>query len=176
MFQRAVRAVQSVECVIAAGVLVAVVACMALGLRPFYVTSGSMEPSIPVGALALVQQGVQPSTLEEGDVVAFVIAGGETVTHRVVANDHAAMQLTTKGDANDAQDPGSVDYSDIVGKCALSVPGLGFALGNLAAHKWAFIAAVVGGNAILAVAAWAVDKASSEEKGYEHGRDQEARG
>lgn len=173
MFQRAVRAVQTVECVIAAAILVVVVACMALGIRPFYVVSGSMEPSIPVGALALVRQGADPAGLEEGDVVAFEIQGGETVTHRVVANDAAAGQIVTKGDANGAADPSPVDYADVVGKCALAVPGLGYVLGTLASYKWTFIAVVVGGNVLLCVAAWAVEKASSEEKGTRDGRDQE---
>lgn len=85
-----------------------------LGYEVYSVVSGSMEPSIPVGSLILVD-ATAPEDLLEGDVVAFD-SGASVITHRVKANHVVEGELITRGDANDAADLEPVRYSAVRGK------------------------------------------------------------
>ena len=83
------------------------------GHQVYYITSGSMSPSIPVGS-AVITKAVDPEGLTEGDIIAYY--GGDTVVvHRVVKNDTKERTITTKGDANDINDPRPVPYSEVAG-------------------------------------------------------------
>ena len=62
-----------------------------LGYETYNVVSGSMEPEIPVDSLILVKP-VDPSTLEEGDIIAFYDENS-IVCHRVVANNNFEQKL-----------------------------------------------------------------------------------
>lgn len=76
------------------------------GLTSFAVKSGSMEPSLPVGSMILVQQ-VSAQRVREGDVITFHLPGATTpVTHRVVERSYREGQwhFRTRGDANPADD------------------------------------------------------------------------
>lgn len=99
-----------------------------LGYTLYDVTSGSMEPEIPVGSVVYVAP-VSAFDLEPGDIVAYtrVSSGGQsaTVVHRVVSNDSLARELVTQGDANDSTDPLPVEYSEVVGKVEFHLPWLG---------------------------------------------------
>lgn len=88
------------------------------GFGLIVVGSGSMEPVLPTGALALVRE--QPS-YAPGDVVTFD-AGDALVTHRIVAVD--GDRMVTQGDANNVDD-GPVPLSSVEGKVVASVPGAG---------------------------------------------------
>ena len=85
-----------------------------LGYEVYSVVSGSMEPSIPVGSLVLVD-ATAPEDLLKGDVVAFD-SGASVITHRVKANHVVEGELITRGDANDAADLEPVRYSAVHGK------------------------------------------------------------
>ncbi|MDD6346816.1 MAG: signal peptidase I [Lachnospiraceae bacterium] len=95
----------------------------ALGYQVYHVVSGSMAPAIPVGSAVFVRS-VDPAELAEGDVIAF-ISGGSVVTHRVTANQVVEGYLTTKGDANEAEDPSGVDYSEVIGRVERHIDRLG---------------------------------------------------
>jgi signal peptidase len=88
---------------LAAGV---VVFAFHLQLRP--VLSGSMRPGYQPGDLAVVRP-VDVSALEVGDVVVYHPPGegDEAVMHRIASLEREAdgIWITTKGDANDAEDP-----------------------------------------------------------------------
>ena len=94
-----------------------------MGYEIYNVISGSMEPDIPVGSIIFVKS-VEPDTLEEGDVVAFM-SGGSIVTHRIISNHLVEAYLTTKGDANEQEDRGEVPYANVIGKVVKHVPYLG---------------------------------------------------
>ena len=66
------------------------------GIRPYVVSSGSMEPKIPTGA----------------------------VTHRVVKKEEGTF--ITKGDANKNADPIPVAKSQIIGRVVFCLPYLGY--------------------------------------------------
>ena len=105
-----------------------------LGLTPMVVLSGSMsgeaEDHIEVGDLVFVGRA-DPEELEVGDVIAYM-NGGATVTHRITAidtNTDGDLLLTTKGDANNAEDTTPVTEEQLVGIYRWRIPKVGdFAL------------------------------------------------
>lgn len=101
-----------------------------LGWKQMSVLTGSMEPEIPVGSMVYVEP-VEPESLAEGDVVTFVQADGNTVTHRVVKNRTVEGTLVTKGDANEEEDMDPVPYERVVGKVGLTLPNAGEVLGYI---------------------------------------------
>ncbi|MFC7405010.1 signal peptidase I [Georgenia alba] len=107
--------------------VVAVVACLVLGLRPAIVISGSMEPQIPVGGMTFART-IPAADAEVGDVVTLPRPDGSgLVTHRVVGTEPGpggATLLTLRGDANDTPDPQPYTVRQ-VGEVQLTVPVLG---------------------------------------------------
>lgn len=100
-----------------------------LHVKSYAVASGSMEPEMPVGSLVLVRK-TEPADLKTGDIIVFASlrGDGENVTHRVTVNDPEQKQLTTKGDANETQDPVPVPYDRVVGRVVWHVPKAGAAV------------------------------------------------
>ena len=96
-----------------------------LGYEQFAVLSGSMEPSIHVGAIVYAK-AAEPDTLKNGDIVTYRLGNETRVTHRIVEIDTAAQTVITKGDANDAQDASPVLFENIQGKYAFNIPYLGY--------------------------------------------------
>ena len=108
-----------------AGVLVPRLA----GATPYAVLSGSMEPTLPLGALAVVRP-VDPATIRTGDVITYQLRSGEPVvaTHRVVGlGSTVAGEPTfeTRGDASAATDAEPVRAVQVQGRLWYAVPYLG---------------------------------------------------
>jgi signal peptidase I len=128
--------------VVAAAVAVAGVPA-ATGATALTVLSGSMEPSLPVGSTVVVRP--RPATeIVAGDVVTFTDrdeAGGEArvVTHRVIAVE-PGPRFRTKGDANDAPDPGVVEAADVQGVQWYVVPWVGLIRDRLISPAGGFFA------------------------------------
>lgn len=102
------------------------VATRFIGLTPYYVMSGSMEPAIPVGSLVYVRK-VLPESVRVGDAITFTVNEGlQIVTHRVAAVDAENKVFITKGDANNTRDGKPVDYSNVLGTSAFIIPYLGY--------------------------------------------------
>ena len=78
------------------------------------VVSGSMEPTIKVGDLIVIN--VREKNYESGDIVTFRDVEGSFVTHRIVSIDDEVM--ITMGDNNDSIDD-EVATSQIIGKYVL---------------------------------------------------------
>lgn len=92
------------------------------GFMMFRVVTGSMEPTIPVGAL-MVTQETDIYSIRPGDIVCFRSQDsqiwGRIVTHRVVRVIPMAdgtVMLETKGDANTVADGYLVTRDNLVGK------------------------------------------------------------
>ena len=94
-----------------------------LGYEIYNVTSGSMEPALPVGSVIYVQR-VAPETVKEGEIIAYYV-DGTVITHRVVENRFVEGEFVTKGDANDMEDISNTHYSDLVGIVKYHIPMLG---------------------------------------------------
>ena len=101
----------------------AVLLLLLLGIRPYAVSTGSMEPTIPTGAVCFVNQRAAFSELAARDVIVFRL-GDLLVTHRAVRID--ASGVTTKGDANNTEDlSGKVTAENFVGKVVFWIPLVG---------------------------------------------------
>jgi signal peptidase len=110
---------------------VAYAALTVVGYKPVAVYSGSMEPSIPVGGLAL-DRAVAAHDVRVGDVITFSdpYVKGRLITHRVIRilQTHHGLAYRTKGDANSARDPWTIRLSGQVGRVSFSVPVAGYVL------------------------------------------------
>ena len=98
-----------------------------IGLTPYTVLSGSMEPTYRVGSLIYVRQ-IDEADITVGIPLTFKVGGGTMVaTHRVVeiTEQNGSVAYITKGDANDVTDP-PVKYASVVGTPVFSIPYLGY--------------------------------------------------
>ncbi len=131
---RARRATRILSYAIAA-VLVGVVILVGVGTVPtlfgyhtYVVTSGSMEPVLKTGSVA-VAAPANPLTLKVGDIIAYLPSAGSThVLHRIVRIDEAngQRQFITQGDHNAAPDPTPVTLSNDGDRIVYSVPYAGY--------------------------------------------------
>jgi signal peptidase len=122
---------------VVAGVL-AVVAILALTLGPrflpyqtYVVLSGSMEPTIPTGAV-IVLDPVVADGLSIGDVITFQRPDrpSELVTHRIVDVEQGptGRSFVTKGDANTAPDGWRIPATGSGWRYRFAIPYAGYGL------------------------------------------------
>lgn len=105
-------------------VMAGVVGCYLLGLKPYIVRSGSMEPAVRTGSLCLVDTKASYGCVREGDIIAYESSLGMYVTHRVIRITEEGME--TKGDSNLTADGISVTEKNFMGITRCSIPGLGY--------------------------------------------------
>lgn len=92
--------------------------------------TGSMEPTIPVHSLVVVQE-VDPTELQEGDIITFRATNGALEgalnTHRITVVDTSSGSpvFHTKGDANAVEDADTVAAVNVVGRVVWVSAGLG---------------------------------------------------
>lgn len=91
------------------------------------VISGSMEPTIKVGDLVIIN--TNDKDIKENDVITYVSPNGSLVTHRV--NENSSNGFITKGDANNTVDEEVVIKDNIVGKYAFKIPYFGIVINAL---------------------------------------------
>ena len=92
------------------------------GFEALVVQSGSMEPRIPVGSLAVADMHCGYGSIEKGDIIIFQ-AGEGRVMHRVYAVTEEGLE--TKGDANEVTDGITTTRENLVGRVVFHVPYLG---------------------------------------------------
>lgn len=95
-----------------------------VGIMPYIVESGSMEPQIHTGAVAFID--TRDKDVAVGDVITYKIgeAGSEKyVTHRIVGD--RPDGYVTKGDANEVEDANCVKQEQIVGTYRYAIPYAG---------------------------------------------------
>ena len=105
------------------GIAVVMLLIIAMGGRFMTVVSGSMEPGINVGDIAILYPS---KNLSVGDIIAF--RGPQTpVLHRIISitSGGNGTIIQTKGDANPAPDPFTVPRSAVIGKLMYVIPLLG---------------------------------------------------
>ena len=128
------------------------------GAKGYAVTSPSMKDTLNVGDIVFVRS-VTFDELKVGDVVTVASSDEKSFfTHRVVGIDNDEKTITTRGDANGADDPMPTEADRIVGKMWYSVPLLGYPavlLGKALTGRTVLIlgvvlaAALVGINSVL---------------------------
>lgn len=93
------------------------------------VLSGSMEPTIPTGAVVITraQEAYSP-----GEIITFRSSERASVptTHRIVelAKTGGEVAYVTRGDANDTNDFTSTPHSRVLGRVVLYIPFIGYVL------------------------------------------------
>ena len=125
-----------------------------IGLMPFTVLSGSMEPVYSAGDLIYVKE-VDPFELEEGTIITFMLSEDTIATHRIVevvpdAEDDTVIRFKTKGDANESEDGGLVHYKNVIGAPIFSVPKLGYVANFIQEPPGTYVA-IAAGALILAL-------------------------
>lgn len=121
-----------------AGVICLLAAVTAIGfhVRPLIFRSGSMEPAISTGSLALART-VPAAELQLGDVVSVTNAAGTRITHRIVSMNTSGPipTLLLRGDANTVADAETYPVTE-ADRVFFSVPGLGYVVAWLS-HPYA---------------------------------------
>lgn len=132
-FARAIAAIQLAAVAVLLGAILLVLVGVGptfVGYETFTVLSGSMEPAIKVGDLAVVQP-VPTSQLGVGDIITYrtPTQPDVLVTHRVLEvqrTEDGRYQFQTKGDANQVADLVLVEPGAVLGRVVYSVPYAGF--------------------------------------------------
>ncbi len=86
----------------------------------FSVVSESMEPTLYVGEMVVIQSVKDYS---EGDIVVYM-RGSTPIIHRII--DKTSSGFIIKGDNNPVADPGIIKKEQIVGRAVLAFPLLGY--------------------------------------------------
>lgn len=126
----AIQMMAAVSLLFLIGLVLAGTAPTLLGFESFVVYSGSMEPALGVGDLAVVA----PTKADEfrvGDIITYRPAQQPTllVTHRLVGiglGDQGRFAFQTKGDANNVVDQVMVAPEAVVGRVAYRIQKLGY--------------------------------------------------
>lgn len=123
-----------------------------VGLTPYAVLSGSMEPVYPVGSLIYVQD-VDPATIEVGDAVTFANGAGQVSTHQAYEVDLASELIRTQGINNKSadgtllHDAEPVPFSRVIGVPVACIPLLGYVNAAVTSPAGTFI--VIAGTIIV---------------------------
>lgn len=145
----------SILVILVVALAVALVGVRLVGLKPFAVLSGSMEPTYHVGSLIYVKP-VDYKTLQVGDPITYMISQDTVVTHRIIEvlvdeEEPGTVRYFTKGDANDVADGTSVHYKNIIGKPVFSIPCLGYVSAYIQNPPGMYVAIAAGALLILLV-------------------------
>ena len=97
-----------------------------IGIKPFIVLSGSMEPGIKTGSIVYINTYAKPEDIRVGDIIGFDISNGQA-THRVVKINED-KSFVTKGDNNENEDLEPVTYEKYKGKTLFCIPYIGMLL------------------------------------------------
>lgn len=109
------------------------------------VMSGSMEPTLPVGSVALIKKQA-PSAFVEGDIMTFMsndpALSGKVVSHRVIEvidSENNGLMFLTKGDANEDPDLAAAIAPNVIGRVVFDVPYLGYVLNFMGTKNGFFL-------------------------------------
>lgn len=111
--------------VLGLGCIVLVVVGLAMKMSLIMFSTGSMDPTIPAGSVALVRP-IDGAEVEVGDIVTVDRPGRLPITHRVIEIsevDGSTATFRMQGDANDDPDPEAY-RADEVRIVVGSVPGV----------------------------------------------------
>lgn len=128
------------------------------GYKPFIVLSGSMESEIHKGDLVVVKT-IDPTKLQEEDIIAFRDQQETVTTHRIIdiVEVDGTKYFVTKGDNNDSQDQNLVSYEDVEGIYVFRIAGIGNLLNSLSSPT-TIIIIIFGITIIFGISFYASDK------------------
>jgi signal peptidase I len=152
----------------AIGIALALAIPLAFHARPLVVLSGSMEPALGTGDVAVVRS-IAPIEARPGDIVTFRDPDDpeRLITHRVrsMRAEGDAVQFVTRGDVNNASEHWRVKASGEIGRVVYRIPELGRVLVYLRS-KGIFVLLLGGALALLLVlelvAIWRPDRSTDD--------------
>lgn len=114
---------------ISAAVILLLLIAFLAGLMPWFpavIATGSMEPELEIGDVVIISEPAADD-LQIGDIIAFE-KDGALVIHRLaeINEEDGETVYITKGDANNANDAGSITAEDIAGKVVFTIPAIGW--------------------------------------------------
>ena len=93
--------------------------------RLYVVDSGSMSPTIPMDSMIIVKES-EPHEIDKDDVITYYGHDKSSrITHRVVDVVNNGEFFTTRGDANEVDDPMPLEGKKLIGKVTLTIPFIG---------------------------------------------------
>lgn len=120
-----------------------------IGLHPYTVLSGSMEPTYHTGSLIYVKEA-KPEEIEVGQAITFVLNEDLVVaTHRVIEIDEENQRFYTKGDANQSADGAPVHFKNLIGIPLFSIPCLGYVSSYIQSPPGLYVALAAGAVLLL---------------------------
>lgn len=124
---------------VSAGFIILTSYKMIEGYNFYVVMSGSMEPNIRTGSVVGVKT---ESSYAVNDVVTIKMKNdpSQTYTHRIVNIE--GETYTTKGDANESNDPDKAEQNMVIGKVIVNVPLLGYIV-NFAKQPTGFLLMII---------------------------------
>jgi signal peptidase len=151
--------------ILAVAIAVLLAGVRLVGINPYTVLSGSMEPEYHVGSIIYVVD-VDPHELKVNDPVTYMLSDDIVVTHRIieivpavdengapVINDRTgkqAIRFVTKGDANNSADGALLHENNVIGKPIFSIPALGYVADYIQNPPGTYIAIVMACLLLLA--------------------------
>lgn len=141
-------------CVVLAVILAILLAGVRLvGIEPYVVLSGSMEPKYHVGSLIYTVK-VDPADLEVGHAITFMLNPTTVATHEIIEvipddKDPSVIWFRTQGIANEDPDGEPVCSTEIIGKPIFTIPLLGYFTNYIQHPPGLFVAVGVGAFIIL---------------------------
>lgn len=109
------------------------------GYAVLEVVSGSMEPTIHVGDMIVIDTKVE--SYEKDDIITFYDVNGSFVTHRIININ--GKKMVTQGDNNDSPDE-EMSTDNIVGKVVNTIPAAGKILASLKSPLVMILILVIG--------------------------------
>lgn len=140
--------------------IVAFIGLSVVGIKPYVVLSGSMEPTIHTGSVCLINQKAEYEDIMTNDVIAFKSASNQLVTHRVIQITDEGFE--TKGDNNDVSDGISTTKENFVGLNVITIPYLGYVSKFLQTRQGQII--VGAGIFILIILSFIIKEISKKEE------------
>ena len=102
---------------------IAFIILFAVGIQPFVVETGSMEPAIETKSVCFINKKIPYEDVKVGDIIAFRISDDACATHRV--HEISEQGIITKGDANANIDNVITTKETYMGKNVVSIPKVG---------------------------------------------------
>lgn len=144
-FKRVWNAVTTALVVLVVILAILVVGVRLVGIMPYTVLSGSMEPEYHVGSIIYVWTDIDPLKLKVNDPVTFMLDENTVATHRIIEvipdeNDPTVVRFRTKGDANQEPDGPPLHSANVIGKPIFTIPLLGYFAHYVQQPPWKYIA------------------------------------
>ena len=138
------------------------------GIKPYVVTSGSMEPKYKVGSMIYVKR-FDFNDIKIGDAITFYMKDSTIVaTHEVYDIDYQNYMFRTQGinnfdeNGNIIHDAIPVSYANVIGKPILNISHLGTLYNYIAKAPGLYI--VIGGTGLIVLISFLLDKKKGVKK------------